>query len=151
RPPDISGTSVNYLLQACLNESDQNLVILPYYNAANPLQPYSGPTNSGLPQATTRSQTVLLQLRRGVPSVSGTQLTPSADSNWTGLYQITVAYGQTAITLDQITILPTAPFLNWKLPALRPGFGSGVRSFTATGTFAVPQGVSQIEVELWGG
>src|ERR1700722_10136407 len=49
-----SGSSVNYLIQSCLQESDQGLIVLPYYNAANPSQPYSGPANSGLPQATLR-------------------------------------------------------------------------------------------------
>ena len=45
----------------------------------------------------------------------------------------------------------TAPFINWKIPNLSPGFGSGVQSFSNSGTFIVPGGVSQLEVELWGG
>ena len=61
--PVNSGYSVNYLIQACLQESDQDPMVLPYYNASNPSQPYSGPTNSGLPQATLRSQSVQLQLK----------------------------------------------------------------------------------------
>ena len=32
-----------------------------------------------------------------------------------------------------------------------PGFGSGVQSFTSTGNFTVPIGVTQVEVEAWGG
>jgi hypothetical protein len=145
-----SGNSVNYLIQSCLQESDQDLIVLPYYNAANPSQPYSGPANSGLPQATLRSQTIQLQLKGGVPSSTGTQLTPPADQGWVGLYVITTSYGQTAITSNNITTLPTAPFISWKLPNLRPGFGSGVQSFQSSGTFIVPQGVFQAEVELWG-
>ncbi len=149
--PVNSGYSVTYLVEACFEESDQDLVVLPYYNAANPSQPYSGPSNSGTPQATLRSQSVQLQLKSGVPSSTGTQLTPAADQGWIGLYAITVSYGQTTILAGNIATLPTAPFITWKLPGLHPGFGSGVQSFQSSGTFVVPLGVSQIEVELWGG
>ena len=149
--PTNSGNSITYLIQACFQESDQNLTVLPYYNAANPSQPYSGPTNSGLPQATLRTQSVQLQLLSGVPSSTGTQLGPSVTPGWIGLYTITVSYGQTAITANNITTLPTAPFIGWKLPKLHPGFGSGVQSFLSNDNFVVPLGVSQIEVELWGG
>jgi hypothetical protein len=148
--PAVSGNSTNYLIEACFQESDQNLIVLPYYNAANPAQPYSGPTNSGLPQATLRSQTVQLQLKSGVPSNTGTQLTPGADQGWVGLYSITVGNGQTTVTAASITTLPTAPFIGWKLPNLRPGFASGVQSFPSGGSFTVPLGVFQVEVELWG-
>lgn len=151
QPAANSGDSINYLIQSCLQESDQDLIVLPYYNAANPSQPYSGPANSGLPQATLRSQSVQLQLKNGVPSSSGTQLTPAADQGWTGLYVITISYGQTTITLGDIAVLPTAPFIGWKLPNLHPGFGSGVQSFLSSGNFSIPAGVTQIEVELWGG
>lgn len=149
--PVNSGYAVNYLIEACLQESDQDLVVLPYYNAANPSQPYSGPANSGLPQATLRSQSVQLQLKSGVPSPAGTQLIPAADEGWVGLYMITTSYGQTTIVPGNITTLPTAPFITWKLPGLHPGFGSGVQSFQSSGSFVVPLGVSQIEVEVWGG
>ena len=128
----------------------RTLTVLPYYNSANPSQPYSGPSNSGLPQTTLRSQTVQLQVKAGIPSSTGTQLTPGADPGCAGLYVITAAYGQIEITSDDITVAAAAPFINWKLPSLRPGFGSGVQSFLSTGSFTVPSGVSQMEVELWG-
>ena len=72
------------------------------------------------------------------------------DNGWAGLYVITVGYGQTAVTAASISTLPTAPFLAWKLPALRPGFASGVQAFYASGYFTVPAGVSTVEVEVWG-
>ena len=121
--PVNSGYAVNYLIQACLQESDQDLVVLPYYNAANPSQPYSGPANSGLPQATHRIQSVQLQLKSGVPSSTGTQLTPAADQGWVGLYVITASYGQTAIVSGNISPLPTAPFNYLEAP----GSSSGIR------------------------
>lgn len=149
--PTTSGFVCNHLVQASFQEADTVPVVLPYYNAANPSQPYSGPSNSGLPQNTLRTQRVQLQVKSGVPATTGSQTTPAVDNGWVGLYVVTVAYGQTAIIGDNITMLPTAPFLSWKLPLLRPGFGSGVRAFTTSGNFVVPPGVRQVEVEVWGG
>lgn len=148
--PTTSGQATNFLIQAALQEADAVPVVLPYFNAANPDIPYSGPSNSGLPQSTIRTQRVQLQMKPGVPAVAGTQVTPPVDNGWVGLYVVTVLYGQTAIGTPSIATFGTAPFLNWKLPQLRPGFGSGTRTFTASDTFVVPAGVSQVEVEIWG-
>lgn len=148
--PTTSGQSVNYLIQATLQESDTSPIVLPYYNAANPAQPYSGPNNSGTAQNTLRIQQAELQLKSGAPANTGTQATPPVDNGWVGLYVITITYGQSAIT-NGITPLVTAPFLTWKLPSLHPGFGAGVQSFVNSGTFVVPAGVTQVEVETWGG
>lgn len=150
-PPPSAGQSVSCLLQATFSETDTNPVVLPYYNAANPAQAFSGPNNSGSSQNTMRIQRVQLQLKAGSPALSGSQQTPPADNGWLGLYQITLGYGQTSITSANIAVLPTAPFLPWKLPMLAPGFGSGVKTFASSGQFTLPAGVSQIEVELWGG
>lgn len=150
-PPQSVGQSMIYLIEAAFLESDLDPVVLPYYNAANPAQTFTGPGNSSTSQNTRRAQTVQLQLKSGVPANTGTQATPPADVGWTSLYQITVAYGQTQITTNAIQAVPTAPFLGWKLPALRPGFGSGVLGFNTSGTFSVPAGVTQVEVEVWGG
>jgi hypothetical protein len=149
--PSSVGQSINYLVEASFQEADGNPIILPYYNASNPAQSFSGPANSGSPQNTVRTQRVQLQLKSGLPANTGSQTTLAADSGWFGLYQITVSYGQTQITAANITVIPTAPFLIWKLPSLRPGFASGVQSFTAGGNFVVPTAVSQVEVEIWGG
>src|SRR5579871_1428917 len=143
--PVTSGQSVNYLIQASLQESDINPVVLPYYNAANPAQPYSGPTNSGVAQNTFRVQRVQLQIKSAAAANSGTQLTPPVDNGWVGLYVMTVAYGQATIGSANITQLPAAPFLAWKLPALRPGFASGVQTFMNSGYFTVPAGISQVD------
>jgi hypothetical protein len=61
-----------------------------------------------------------------------------------------LSYGQSVITNADIVVYPAAPFIAWKVPNLRPGFGSGVQSFYSNGEFIVPVGVSQVEVELWG-
>ena len=137
-------------LVAAFLEADADPVILPYYNANNPAQSYSGPSNSGAAQNTVRTQRVQLQLKAGAPANAGSQTTPAADAGWIGLYQITVANGQSTVTASNISVLPTAPFLSWKLPSLKPGFGSGVKTFCSSGSFTVPAGVVQVEVEVWG-
>jgi len=149
--PTTSGYSTNFLIQVAFQEADAMPVVLPYFNAADPTIAYSGPGNSGLPQNTVRTQRAQLQLKAGVPAVAGTQLTPPVDSGWVGLYVVTVSYGQTTIAPAGIVPYPTAPFLQWKLSNLRPGFGSGTRNFTASDVFTVPANVTQVEVEVWGG
>jgi hypothetical protein len=149
--PTIAGQTISYLVQASFQETDGNPVVLPYYNASNPAQSFSGPSNSASAQNTVRRQQVQLQIKPGVAGNTGSQITPSADNGWIGLYQISVSYGQTQITAANIAVLPTAPFLSWKLPTLRPGVASGVMSFTSTGNFIVPPTVTQVEVEVWGG
>lgn len=149
--PTTSGQSINYLIEASFLENDVNPVVLPYYNASNPSQPYTGPANSGAAQSTQRTQRVQLELKAGAPAIAGQQQTPAVDAGWTGLYVVTVNYGQTSVTQSSIALYSTAPFLAWKLPQLRPGFASGVQTFTASGTYVVPANVTQVEVELWGG
>ena len=148
--PTGSGQAINYLIEASLEESDANPVVLPYYNAANPTQPYSGPNNAGTAQNTQRIQRVALQLKPGAAANIGSQTTPPVDTGWVGLYVVVVSYGQIAVTAANISTLPTAPFLTWKLPHLVPGFGSGVQALTTSGTYTVPAGISQVEVEVWG-
>lgn len=149
--PTSTGHSTNYLIQASFQEADSTPVVLPYFNAANPEVAYSGPDNSGQPQHTVRSQRVQLQLKAGVPAITGTQVTPPVDNGWVGLFVVTVAYGDTNISTGSIVPHASAPFLGWKLPQLHPGFGAGSCSFASSGTFVVPAGVSQVEVEVWGG
>ena len=96
--PSSVGQSINYLIEAAFQEADGGPVVLPYYNASNPAQSFSGPGNSGAAQNTVRTQSVQLQLKPGIPGNTGSQTTPVADSGWMGLYQITVSYGQTQMT-----------------------------------------------------
>jgi hypothetical protein len=149
-PPANSGQSINYLIEAAFDEADASPVVLPYVNAANPSQPYSGPNNSGTAQNTQRIQRVQLQLKPGAAANAGTQVTPVVDAGWVGLYVITVNFGQTTITASEIVTIPGAPFVNFKLPSLRPGFSS-MQVFTASGTFVVPNGVSMARVTVIGG
>ncbi len=148
--PSISGQSINYLIEATFDENDTLPVVLPYVNAANPTQPFSGPANSGTAQNTQRIQRVQLQMKPGAAAPSGTQTTPAVDSGWVGLYVVTVNYGQTTITYSNIATCPTAPFLQFKLPTLRPGF-STMQVFTSSGNFMIPNGVTSVRVTVIGG
>ena len=148
--PSASGQSINYLIQASLLETDITPVVLPYYNAANPAQPYSGPDNNGAPQNTQRVQRVQLQLKPGAPGNAGSQSTPAVDGGWLGLYVVTVNYGQSQINASSIATLPTAPFIQFKLNSLTPGFSRMV-TLHGSQTFAVPAGVSLVKVRLCGG
>jgi hypothetical protein len=125
--PSSVGQSTNYLIEAAFQEVDGSPIVLPCYNASNPAQSFSGPGNSGAPQNTVRTQSVQLQLKSGIPGNTGSQTTPVVDSGWVALYQITVSYGQTQVTAGNI--IPTAPFLTWKLPALRPGLAQECKRF----------------------
>src|ERR1700722_13084585 len=109
--PSSVGQSINYLIEAAFQETDGGSIVLPYYNASNPAQSFSGPGNSGAAQNTVRTQSVQLQLKPGMPGNTGSQSTPVADSGWIGLYQITASYGQTQVTGMDISVIPTAPFL----------------------------------------
>jgi hypothetical protein len=148
--PATSGQSINYLIQANLLENDASPVVLPYYNAANPAQPFSGPNNDGVAQNTQRLQRVQLQLKPGAPANAGSQVTPPIDSGWVGLYAVTVNFGQTQITSSSIAVLPSAPFVQFKLGRLTPGF-SRITTFTTSGTFVVPNGVTLVKVRMCGG
>ncbi|MGC8530460.1 MAG: glycine-rich domain-containing protein [Acidiphilium sp.] len=148
--PVSSGQSVSYLIEAAFSEADADPVVLPYVNAANPALPYTGPNNSGGAQNTQRLQRVQLQLKPGAAAPAGTQTAPPVDNGWVGLYVINVNYGQTAINSSDITMLPQAPFLPFKLPALRPGFAQ-MSVFETSGAFVVPQGVTNVKVTVIGG
>jgi hypothetical protein len=148
--PATPGESVIYLIEATFSETDATPVVLPYVNAANPAQPYSGPDNSGTAQNTQRIERVQLQLKAGTAANTGTEAAPAIDSGWSGLYLITVNNGQTAITAANIAVHPASPFVNFKLPTLTPGFSRRV-AYAAATTFTVPLGVSLIRATVIGG
>ena len=148
--PASSGQSINYLIEAAFSETDTDPVVLPYVDAANPSQAFSGPNNAGTAQNTQRVQRVQLQVKPGAAGSSGTQTTPAVDAGWVGLYVVTVNYGQSAITAANVSVAPGAPFIQYKLPALRPGFSS-MQVFTSSGNFVVPNGVTTVRAELTGG
>lgn len=147
--PTVSGQSINYLIEAAFSETDAVPIALPYYNAANPSQPFSGPSNSGTAQNTQRIQRCALQLKAGAAANTGTQVTPPVDAGWAGLYVVTVNYGQTTITSAAISVYPGAPFVAYQLPQLTPGFSNLQTS--ATTIWICPAGTTKVRVRAWGG
>jgi hypothetical protein len=150
--PLVPGQAINYLIEASLLEEDSTPVILPYFNALNPAQPFSGPAGAGNAQNTQRLQSVQLQLKAGAPGTSGSQPTPAVDAGWVGLYIITATYGQNTIGSGSISVLPAAPFISYKLPQLSPGTRN-LRAFTPTtqGNWSVPSGTNAVRLRIWGG
>jgi hypothetical protein len=130
--PGTSGFSINYLVSAAFVEADINPVVLPYYNAANPAQAFSGPGGNGASNNTTRQNTVQLTLTPGVAALTGTQVTPATPVGTTALYVVTVAFGQTTVTALNIAKVSGAPFF--------PGFVrvDGSTPFTAVQTGVAP-------------
>lgn len=109
--PATGGYSINYLVQVAYQDTDTNAVVLPYYNASNPAQAYSGPNNAGTAQNTVRKGVCTVAVKAGVAATTGTQTTPSADAGYTGIFVVTVANGQTTITSGNIAAVSGAPFL----------------------------------------
>jgi hypothetical protein len=113
--PASVGTSIDYLIEAAFLESDGGSAFLPYYNAANPSQPYSGPGNDGIPQYTLRQQRVGLQIKAGSAATTGTQTIPATDIGYVPLAVVTIAYGQTSVSTGNITTHPQAPYIKTNL------------------------------------
>ncbi len=150
--PTASGQVISYLIEASLLEADAGATVLPYYNTQNPAVPFSGPGNDGGVQMTERLQTVQLALKPGPAVAIGGQNVPAVDAGWVGLFVVDVTYGQQAVTAANITTLPTAPFVNWKLPQLTPGTHNlAVFQPTNQGVWTVPSGVGAVKLRIWGG
>lgn len=114
--PVTTGHSIVYLIQAAYQDDDDGAAVLPYYNASDPSQAWSGPNNSGVSENTVRKGLCLLGVKAGISATTGTQAAPAPDAGFVGLYAVTVANGQTTITSPNIVRLATAPFIDTKLP-----------------------------------
>jgi len=110
-PPATFGYSQVFLLEVQYQDFDTGATVLPYFNAANPQSPFSGPGNAGTAQNTVRQGKVAYQLKAGTAAPTGTQQTPTPDAGWTAIYTITVANGATTITSGNINLYPNAPYL----------------------------------------
>lgn len=136
--PSTSGQSINYLIQAAFQEIDSGATVLPYYNASNPSQAYSGPNNSGIAQNTIRSGVCSISVKTGVSATTGSQVTPSPDAGYVGAYVVTVNQGQTTITSASISFASNAPFLP------KSGLVAGIQSNTLN--YATDTGIANAYV-----
>lgn len=109
--PATAGQSINYLIQVAYQDTDSGATVLPYYNASNPAQAYSGPNNSGTAQNTVRKGVCAVSAKAGVAATTGSQTTPAPDAGYIGAFVVTVAYGQTQILAGNISTYGGAPFL----------------------------------------
>src|SRR5215469_5071387 len=133
-PPGTPGYSQVFLVEAILSDIDSGAAVLPYYNASNPSQPYSGPGNDGMSQYTVRSVQCTIALKAGNPAPTGSQVNPAPDTGYTGLYFITVINGQTQITGTNIVLNTFAPFFP-TLPSVPNGVQTNLWTYCVdTGT-----------------
>lgn len=109
--PATSGQSINYLIQAMYQDLDTGASVLPYYSSSNPALAWSGPANAGTPQYTQRKGTIVIKAKAGTAATTGSQVTPSPDNGFVGLYVVTVANGQSSITASNISQYTNAPIL----------------------------------------
>lgn len=117
--PVTSGQSINYLIEAQYQDSDISLdpttgtspVVLQFYNSANPSSPWSGPNNSGSTSNTFRDGAIAYQIKAGVAATTGSQVTPTPDAGWTGLWVVTVPFGASSLTSSNIAQYTGAPIL----------------------------------------
>lgn len=144
--PGTAGQSIDYLIQASFSETDGTPETLPYLNASNPSQSWSGPNNTGTAQNTQRIQRVSLTLKTGTPATTGSQVAPSADAGAVPLYVVTVANGQTTVTAADIAVASGAPFADFYEPDVSAQIASVIegagltpdRTNTAQLTTAIP-------------
>jgi hypothetical protein len=135
--PTTSGQSINYLVEVAYQDLDANPVVLPYYNASNPSQAYSGPGNNGVAQNTSRRGVALIQVKAGASATTGSQTTPAPDAGYIGLYVVTVAFGQTTITSASISQYSGAPLLpSGLLQAMQTAATTGAADVGAANAYA---------------
>jgi len=109
--PGTVGHSINYLVQIAFTETDTDPTVRTYYNAANPSEPWMGPNNNSVPDATRRKAQALVQVKAGVAATTGSQTTPAPDAGFIGAWVVTVDQGQTQINSGDIALYAGAPFI----------------------------------------
>ena len=110
--PTTAGYSKCTLIQGRLIETDGDSAVLPYYNASNPTVAWNGVANGGVAQNTSRKVLIDIQAKAGVQALTGTQVAPTADSGYVGMYVITLAYGALAVVQSNITAHANIPITN---------------------------------------
>lgn len=149
-PPPTANLVTCWLIQARITAFDAGPVALPYWNAANPSVPFTGPGNSGVAQATQRLLRVALSAKPNVPQPFPIGTPPAADTGWLGLYAVTTFAGKPAIGAGDIVEAADAPTLRFGLPSLPPG-PSRQDVLTLDTLWRAPTRVRQVRIRLVGG
>jgi len=154
--PVTTGYSQAYLIEASYSEADVNNQTVFLYNTAAPTSPITATIS------TERASQVTLQVKAGTPAPTGTQVTPTPDAGYVGLWVVTVAQSTTSIVSGNIALYTPSPFIPATLVALGnaatnvPGRYLGTRVFTtgntAPATLYVPSaGTNTCHVRMAGG
>jgi len=101
--PITIGDSVKYLIEVAFQQLDGNQQNRTFLAAPSQLVD------------TQRQGLVSVITKAGVPAPTGTEVTPTPDAGYTGIWVITVAYGQTTVVSGDIVRYPGAPFILEKL------------------------------------
>ena len=121
-------------MQIQYQETDTDLVLRPYYNAANPDVQFSGPAGSGTKDSTTRKGGVYALIKPGAAVNSGSPTAPAPDSGFVGLYVVTLTSGATQVTGSNISTYANAPTFT-PLPQVPAAVQSGAYVYARdTGT-----------------
>lgn len=127
--PGTAGQSVVYLVQARYQDVDGGSTNLPFVSATDGSVTYTM-------ENTVRQGKCVLSLKTGTAAASGSQVTPTPDAGYVGLWAITVANGAATITGANIAQYPGAPFLKAKMPSLpasiRPQLTANTTFYVAT-------------------
>lgn len=145
--PTTAGFSINYLIEAAYQDADTASVVLPYYNASNPSQAYSGPNNSGTAQATSRQGKVVLQAKAGIAAATGSQTTPAVDAGYVALAVVTVANGQSTITSGNIVAATSGQLLSQPVSS---GRLLNIQVFASSGTYTPTPGTNNCRIRSVG-
>lgn len=108
--PATVGFSINYLIQAQVNEADTDVASRGFFNGT--------PPPSSNPVAQRRADTITYVAKAGTAAPTGTQATPAPDAGFCGCFVVTVDQGQTAIVNADIvryTSTGAVAFLDNKL------------------------------------
>lgn len=114
-PPVTFGYAQKVLIQIAYDDRDDGDVVLPFYNAANPSQPYLGQGNTNQPLATNRRGAVRVDAKYGIAAPAGTETVPAPDAGWLGVAVVSLAQGQSTISGASIAEYAPAPRIRAKL------------------------------------
>jgi hypothetical protein len=108
--PATVGNSINYLIQAQVNEADTDNQTRNFFNGTPPAYTQAIDTR--------RADTITFQAKAGASAPTGTQTTPTPDSGFCGCFVVTVDQGQTSIVnadIARYTSTGAVTFLDEKL------------------------------------
>jgi hypothetical protein len=140
--PATPGNSINYLIQAQVNEADTDNETRNFFNGTPPA--YTQAIN------TRRADTITFQAKAGASAPTGTQTTPTPDAGFCGCFVVTVDQGQTSIVnadIARYTSTGAVTFLDEKLQdkiSQTTGDGRYVLQANSTNFRAHPSGVQSI-------